>query len=615
MIVSRVAGGVLSWSRRNALFYALAVLVVYFSFASSNFLTTSNIEVILLNVAILGIVAVPGAMLVLAGFVDLSVGSAAVLCAVIFGKLFEAGLPPGVCFVLALLCGTLWGVIQGALVAYTGLSPIVVSLGGLAGLRGLALWISDAFVVQGFGEGINTLGNGSLLGLPVPVWIFLGSFAIGGYAWFRTPWGRHFAAIGADKTAAHALGIDTKQLPLMLYAASGTAAALGGLILMAQLDAASMSIGEGLELSVLTAILLGGVAFVGGRGSLFGVLVGVLFIGVLQNGLLLVNTSAYLVNVVIGAALVLAAGLDVLYQRLERISIGAEPAAAQAQATELVELAELGPPVEQPPRAAPQDGAPPLLEVEGLDKTFGPVRALHDVSLRLDAGEVLGLVGDNGAGKSTLVSMLAGVSSPDTGDIRLDGTSHVFASPAEARAAGIETVFQGLALIPSLDIAENVFLNRELFRSWPLARQLRWMDIPRMRARATESFEQLSLVLPKPMTKVAGLSGGQRQAIAIGRTVLWGSRIVILDEPAAALGVRQTEIVLQFIEQLKQHGIAVVFISHNMQHVLRVADRIAVLRLGEKVFDGPRADVTGEDLVALMTGARLTTPTAGPVPR
>jgi ABC-type branched-subunit amino acid transport system ATPase component len=368
---------------------------------------------------------------------------------------------------------------------------------------------------------------------------------------------------------------------------------------MAQLDAASLSIGDGLELSVLTAILLGGVAFVGGRGSLFGVLVGVLFIGVLQNGLLLVNTSAYLVNVVIGTALVLAAGLDVLYQRLDRLVVGGEAPAPQAAASGLVELAEMGPPEGV---VAREGGA---LEVSGLGKTFGAVRALHDVSLRLEPGEVLGLVGDNGAGKSTLVSLLAGVSSPDEGSIRLDGRELEFSSPAEARDAGIETVFQGLALIPSLDIAENVFLNRELYRRWPLARALHWMDIPRMRARAMESFRRLSLVLPGPTTKVAGLSGGQRQAIAIGRTVLWGSRIVILDEPAAALGVRQTEIVLQFIEQLKQHGIAVVFISHNMPHVLRVADRVAVLRLGEKVWDGPRADVTGEDLVALMTGARM----------
>jgi ABC-type sugar transport system ATPase subunit len=249
----------------------------------------------------------------------------------------------------------------------------------------------------------------------------------------------------------------------------------------------------------------------------------------------------------------------------------------------------------------------PVLEARDIVKSFGRVQALRGASFTVYPQEVVALVGDNGAGKSTLVSLLAGVSSPDDGEIRLDGRPLRFSSPAEARDAGIETVFQGLALIPSLDIAENVFLNRELYRRRPLARRLRWMDIPRMRVRAMESFRRLSLVLPGPTTKVAGLSGGQRQAIAIGRTVLWGSRIVILDEPAAALGVRQTEIVLQFIEQLKLHGIAVVFISHNMPHILRVADRVAVLRLGEKVWDGPRAEVSGEDLVALMTGARITT--------
>jgi ribose/xylose/arabinose/galactoside ABC-type transport system permease subunit/ABC-type branched-subunit amino acid transport system ATPase component len=611
----RAAYGTLGWSKRNALFFALAGLVVYFSFASSHFLSGSNIEVILLNSAILGIVAVPGAMLVLAGYVDLSVGSAAVLCAVVFGKLFESGLPPGLCFVLAILCGTLWGVIQGVLVTRFGLSPIVVSLGGLAGLRGLALWISDAFVAQGFGDGISTLGNGSLIGIPIPVWIFFASFGLGGYVWFRTPWGRHFTAIGADASAAHALGIDTRRLPLVLYAASGTAAGLGGLILMAQLDAASLSIGEGLELSVLTAILLGGVAFVGGRGSLFGVLMGVLFIGVLENGLLLVNVSAYLVPVAIGTALVLAAGLDVLYQRLDRVPLTREGPAPHAAATGIVELAEMGPPDGMVARPPVDPGGAPLLEVRGLGKTFGAVRALHDVSFDLRPGEVVGLVGDNGAGKSTLVTLLAGVAPPDAGTIHLDGVAHAFATPGEARAAGIETVFQGLALIPSLDIAENVFLNRELFKGWPLARQLRWMDKSRMRMRSVESFERLNLTLPGPGTKVAGLSGGQRQAIAIGRTVLWGSRIVILDEPAAALGVRQTEIVLQFVEQLRAHGIAVVFISHNMQHVLRVADRVLVMRLGEKVFDGRRADVTGEDLVALMTGARLVQPAGEEVPR
>lgn len=255
--------------------------------------------------------------------------------------------------------------------------------------------------------------------------------------------------------------------------------------------------------------------------------------------------------------------------------------------------------------------APPVLEIRNVSKHYGAVRALHDVSLELRRGEVVGLVGDNGAGKSTLVGVVSGALRPDAGEVVLDGVPHAFETPAHGRDAGIETVFQNLSIIPTLDIAENVFLNRELYRSGAAARRLRLMDKTRMRRQVSEGFERLGLQLPPPTTKIAALSGGQRQAVAIARAVLWGQKIVLLDEPAAALGVRQTEIVLRFIERLKQERVGVMFISHNMQHVLRVADRIVVLRLGEKVHDGPAAGVTGNDLVALITGARFDLPGVG----
>lgn len=249
-------------------------------------------------------------------------------------------------------------------------------------------------------------------------------------------------------------------------------------------------------------------------------------------------------------------------------------------------------------------GRTPVLEVRGASKRYGAVRALHDVSLAVAPGEVVGLVGDNGAGKSTLVNIIAGALRPDECEIVLDGTSHNFETPSHARAAGIETVFQFLSIIPTLDIAENVFLGREVYRSGPLGRA-KVMDKRRMRREVAAGFERLGLSLPPPSTKVAALSGGQRQAVAIARAVLWGSKVVLLDEPSAALGVRQTEIVLQFVERLKERNVAVVFISHNMQHVLRVADRIVVLRLGEKVYDGPKGSATASDIVAMITGVRF----------
>jgi D-xylose transport system ATP-binding protein len=244
-----------------------------------------------------------------------------------------------------------------------------------------------------------------------------------------------------------------------------------------------------------------------------------------------------------------------------------------------------------------------LLEVDHVTKRFGPVVALRDVSLQLRAGEVLGLIGDNGAGKSTLVNIMSGAVRPDEGRILVDGRERHFGDPSDARAAGIETVFQNLALIPTLNIWENVYLCREEFRHGPLG-VLRSMNKRAMRREVEQGFDRFGVHLPPLRTKVSALSGGQRQQVAVTRAVLWGSHIVLLDEPAAALGVRQTQLVLELVERLKAHGVGVILISHNMQHVMQVADRIAVLFLGRKVADFQVDERTeASELVALMTGA------------
>jgi simple sugar transport system ATP-binding protein len=248
------------------------------------------------------------------------------------------------------------------------------------------------------------------------------------------------------------------------------------------------------------------------------------------------------------------------------------------------------------------NSATSVLELRGISKSYGPVRALRGVSMTVRPGQVVGLIGDNGAGKSTLISIVSGSAQPDRGQIVVNGVDKRFGSAIDARNAGIETVFQALALAPTLDIVENVYLGREQLRSGIAGRWLRWLDKRGMRHEVTAGFERLGLKLPSLNTTVGTLSGGQRQAVAIARAVIWGSSIVLLDEPTAALGVKQTEIVLSFIERLKEHGVAVIFVSHNMQQVLRVVDRVVVMRLGQKIFDGDRASLTGPQLVGLMTG-------------
>jgi D-xylose transport system ATP-binding protein len=239
--------------------------------------------------------------------------------------------------------------------------------------------------------------------------------------------------------------------------------------------------------------------------------------------------------------------------------------------------------------------AQPLLQLRGINKTFGAVRALTDIDLEVAAGEVVALVGDNGAGKSTLVKVLAGVHRPDSGTVTFDGVQVHATDPSAALALGIATVFQDLALCENLDVVQNLFLGRELGPAR--------LDEVQMEAQAWNLLHQLSAKIPSLRTPIASLSGGQRQTVAIARSLLGDPKIVILDEPTAALGVAQTAEVLDLIERLKERGLGVIMISHNMEDVRAVADRVGVLRLGRNNGDFRVADVSASEIVAAITGA------------
>jgi ribose transport system permease protein len=337
MVIVRPA---LEWLQKQGLLVALLILIVFFWSTSERFMTSANIAVILQQVSVDGLVAIPGAMLVLSGYVDLSVGSIAVLSAVVFGEAMAAKMGLGTAIAFALCAGTAWGALNGYLIAYLGFSPIIVTLGGLAGARGLSQLITKGFTEFGFGPLFAELGNGTVFSIPVPVLVYALAFILGAHVWYQTPYGRRMAAIGGAREAARALGIDVKAIPFWLYVASGFSSAVGGLIVTSELDGASVSLGLGMELDVLTGILLGGVAFTGGRGSLFGVLFGTIFIGALSNGLIQINVSPYFQQVAVGIALILAAGLDILHQRLDRIHFHDEEHGVASASSDFAEKSE-----------------------------------------------------------------------------------------------------------------------------------------------------------------------------------------------------------------------------------------------------------------------------------
>ncbi len=242
--------------------------------------------------------------------------------------------------------------------------------------------------------------------------------------------------------------------------------------------------------------------------------------------------------------------------------------------------------------------ATPLLELRGIDKSFGPVQVLHDVGLSVYPGEVTALVGDNGAGKSTLVKCLGGIYAIDAGTVTFRGKAVTIHSPRDASALGIEIVYQDLALCDNLDIVQNMFLGREKTRGIVL-------DEPTMEQLAGDTLASLSVRTVKSLRQlVASLSGGQRQTVAIAKAVLWNSKVVVLDEPTAALGVAQTAQVLELVRRLADQGLGVVLISHNMNDVFAVSDRIAALYLGRMAAQVKTTDVTHSQIVELITAGR-----------
>ena len=249
--------------------------------------------------------------------------------------------------------------------------------------------------------------------------------------------------------------------------------------------------------------------------------------------------------------------------------------------------------------------AEPILAARGLVKRYGRVTALDQADFELYPGEILAVIGDNGAGKSTLIKALCGAVIPDEGEILLDGQVMTFTNPMQARKAGIETVYQNLALSPALSISDNMFLGREIRKPGILGSVLRMLDRSAMEKRARDKLSELGLMTIQNIGQaVETLSGGQRQGVAVARAAAFGSKVVIMDEPTAALGVKESRRVLELILDVKRRGLPIVLISHNMPHVFEVADRIHIHRLGKRLCIINPKDYSMSDAVAFMTGAK-----------
>lgn len=571
-------------------------MFVLFSIQFDNFFSTGNILTTAQNMSSIAIASIGIMALLISGNVDLSIGSQFALISVVTATVVRDTQSPVAGVLAALATGTLLGLTNGLLVKWLKISPLIVTLGMLAIYRGLAFVVADGVSVYGFPVEFTSIAGLRVLEIPFTVIVAATFFLIGAYVLLYTVVGLRLYAIGGNPEAARMVGIKVDRTVVMTFTINGTLMGVVALLSTSRLGSGSPNVGLQFELDVLTAVILGGVAFTGGAGHPIGVIVGVFTIGVLNSGLVFAGFQDWWQQIAKGSLLILALGLDqsMVWWRLRRDKKLAKER-PDASGGELVSREEL------------LEGRQPIgdvvLDAQELGVSYGTVKALDQASLQVRAGEVVCLIGDNGAGKSTMIKAIAGVNALDAGTLALDGEEVSFASPADARRAGIETVYQDLALCQNLGVAHNLVLGEE-----PRRRALGLLPVRDDRQAVEQARERLTALgvnLPDYTRATRTLSGGQRQSVAISRVLRDGVKLVILDEPTAALGVAQTNQVLRLVRSVANEGRAVILISHDIEDIYAVADRVVVLRLGRIVFDGAIDALTRLDLVHLMAGIKL----------
>jgi ribose/xylose/arabinose/galactoside ABC-type transport system permease subunit/ABC-type branched-subunit amino acid transport system ATPase component len=570
--------------------------MLYLGARYQGFLSVDNFFVTLLSVTSIGIAGLGQMMLLISGNVDLSIGGQYAFISVLTGF---AARDHGtvVAITVAIGVGLILGYVNGRLVRLLRISPLIVTLGVGTVLAGLAFVVSNGVSTSGFPASFTDIGQSHVGQVPVPVIIGAVVFLIGSVVLLRTVIGLRIYAIGGGPEATELAGVRVDRYVTGLYTVNGALLGLVALLATAQVGSASPQVGGGFELQVLTAVILGGVAFTGGAGHPFGVFVGVFTIGVLNAGVIFAGVASYWQQVVQGGALLLALSADQFSSYRRRVA-----ARNQREPVSYAAVATSAPPPEEAPAtpAAERVHGGVVLSCRALTKFYGAVCAVREFDLSVRAGEIVCLAGDNGAGKTTAIKMLSGAIRSDGGSIAIEGNEVDVTDPKAARELGIRTVYQDLALCQNLGAAENLSLGHEPRRGgWGA---MSWRDDKAALQDAKQRLSRLRVDLADYRRPVRLLSGGQRQSVAIARVVEPGVKAVILDEPTAALGMRQSKSTLDLIRSLAEQGVGIIVISHDVETVMTIADRIIVMRQGETILEGTPADITEETLIHAMAG-------------
>lgn len=571
----------------------LAILVVVFSYFAievPNYLSVINLQQLLRDYAEPAMVALAMAVVIFAGGIDLSVGATfaiANFAALYFFRIQE--LPLGAAIVCTLLVGAMIGLGNGLLVAYGRARPFIATLAVLLVLRAGYDLVIHNYTLQ-LANAMHTteqwdyLGAGTLWGIPANIVILIMIVVLLHLFLTRFRPGIQLMATGADREAASHAGIPVRARLCLAFLLSGLISAAAGLLYAARQSSAGSDTGQGMELTALAAIVLGGISLAGGRGSVFRVLIGSSILFVLLSGLLRMNMPGSMTSAISGLVLLVSVVLLIQWEFMrQRRTVNDVPDYLSHEASLSISDSQAG--------SIRQGTNDPLLILKNISKQYAGNNALIEVDFDVFPGEVHALVGENGAGKSTLGKIIAGAVLPSSGKILLGQQTQEFRTPADSIRAGIAMVYQETSLVPSMTVARNLRLGKEpLFESQRSTRQ--W---------AKKALSNLNYVLDtnKPVEQ---LSTAQRQLVELSRAMVMNASVIIFDEPTASLSPAEAAIFFRLVRALKARGTAIIFVTHALEEALQQADRITVLRDGRVVDTSPAVEHNRSTLIRLMVG-------------
>lgn len=579
-------------ARYSALIGLVIVMIILFSCLSPSFLSYSNLMNIIRQTAITLAVSIGMTFIILSGGIDLSVGSNIAVSGMLGIVVLNATGSTFAAIVMTLLVATLFGCINGFFVGKLKITAFIVTLAMQFFGRGATMLLNGAASVKVDNSFYRFIGQGDIIGIPFSFILIVVLYVVFCYVNDCSVFGRKIYAIGGNMSAARASGIRVERDLVLVYVIAGFICGIGAILTVGRMGSAQPYAGQGLEFDCITAVVLGGTSLEGGKGNLKGTVLGAFLVGIINNGLGLLSLDNYFTYLCTGGLILFAVGSDMvithfankrLIPKLSATEMVNEPVAGAALSAEEVLKAQTR-----------------VVEMRKITKTFPGMKALDNVDFTIKPGEVHALMGENGAGKSTLMRILSGEETATSGGIYINNRKVEIHNPFEAKEMGISLIHQEIALIPELTVAQNIYFGKEAKARFPL-----FISKRKMVKDAQQALDKLGLSIDV-RKKVSSLTVSEQQMVEIAKSLESNAWLIIMDEPTSSLTEIEKDRLFEMIESLKKRGVSIVYISHRMQEIFRICERITILRDGKCVGVENIGEANEGKIISMMVGRELT---------